>query len=134
MLNGKQKKTVKYTAEERRLIEQLRKGEIYLEGSRDYQVLTWLKYHEVDLNQDTIEAMAYLQDTDLSELCKQLTVYLCELSQMKEKEGCEEFFNNQEMTRMLRLMEFLNKWQSAELQELQRRRLDNEAIAAMAEA
>ncbi|MFT4851471.1 MAG: hypothetical protein ACI83B_004037 [Sediminicola sp.] len=89
---------------------------------------------QVDLNQDTIEAMAYLQDTDLSELCKQLTFYLCELSHVKEKEGSEEFFNNQEMTRMLRLMEFLNKWQSAELHELQRKRLDNEAIAAMAEA
>jgi len=127
-------KTVELTAEERRLIAQLRKGEICLESSKDYQVLTWLKGHEVNLNHDAIEAMAYLQDTDLNGLCKQMTFYLCELSHLKEKEGDEDFFNNMEMTRMLRLMEFLNKWHGAGMLETHEKRLDNEAIAAMAEA
>ena len=103
-------------------------------GLGDYQVLTQLKHHELDLNQNAIETMAYLQDTDLSELRQQLTFYLCKLSQLKDKEGCEEFFNHHEMTRMLGLMKFLSKWQSAKVQELQRRRLANEAIAAMPEA
>jgi len=78
--------------------------------------------------------MAYLQHTDLNGLCKQMTFYLCELSHLKEKEGDEDFFNNMEMTRMLRLMEFLNKWHGAGMLETHEKRLDNEAIAAMAEA
>ena len=135
MFNGETKtKKVDLSAEEQAIIKKLRKGEIHVDESPNHQLPVWLDDFEVHLDRDSIEAMAYLQDEDLGELSKLLTFYLCELSRIKEQQDDTDFFNTRDMLRILRLMEFISKWQQAELRQLSNLMKESQATADLEEA
>tara|TARA_R110001592_G_scaffold17518_2_gene73801 strand:+ start:95519 stop:95926 length:408 start_codon:yes stop_codon:yes gene_type:complete len=127
-------KKVDLSAEEQAIIKKLRTGEIHVDESPNHQLPVWLDDFEVHLDRDSIEAMAYLQDEDLGELSKLLTYYLCELSRIKEQQDDTDFFNTRDMLRILRLMEFISKWQQAELKQLSNLMRESQATADLEEA